>query len=1735
MGRLRSRIQSRVPPGSEVREVPSDGSCMYWSIKLACEAVHGLMVGVAGLQRQHVVAFMLQNTDYWGEFMEEDSESDLETRVQQYTESILEGKWGDHLELECLAQMHDLHITVVEEPGQTTAVNPTGSRMIYLAFYSECSHYEAVVQPLQTAAQPRSEKILGQQQQHPQPVEGQVSFTGFVAEARAAGVLVSKPHEVFAVPQVVRGLGIAPVLVNNIIRALEDTRIVLITTTGGVCSGKTSMGDEITDKLRAEGHTVIRKPENVTTFLNSTGYSSSKIPENLKSFQSRVFLRDLQLLLLVLEDAVACRLAENKVVIVLADRSALDGKAFATNEIWEYTLTQAHLDEKKLAMTLGKVIFLETAAIGTDAYRTGKGTDRWQTLAEAVQNNHTMHKVYEKVTTAFGVPIEEITNDGHDHVTKCAEFERLVRKAAEIPDVVVPSQPKQMDTDTPEWQPKVHIQAMQNYVRAQLDKLDLVAKPGLDVGRVKDSICDDIQGAIDATRSELKHFGLTNKSCTTYILTRPRWSGWFRPGETPLSTLRAKLDKYHPLYIRALVTGKESGCSDESAAIFAADTLEKHVCSQGWSAELHAQRNTDSIMASVNHPDTSGSDVDMSGDEDDTHSGDADLADHHCHLIEEPLVVQEKQQRTVTFDARPTVIKGADQLDPTNDNGLEAQLQSSASKGAMLAEPGWTPVAHVPSKKQRDKTNITLDPVHKQQGTDSVLDGGFMDAVMPIADPDEVEPMPPPPLGFSNSTATKYVSPEVLAHGDHTKFPLAAENYTHADWEANAAEVNHTHAADATWLATQPCTQTCPTPVREAEQTPAMQTTSRRPAGNNILNLMLQEIRLTVEDNGSFIFDHFGQNSVTTDPKGIVELIYAAIERVKRDWALVLKLFQAGRKSDIHKIRQFTLVLPSTTIFQAWAAPFAWLVGPWLAADKEPDFTKRPEIHPVTWEPRPTVDVDNLHRLQKLCKPTDKETVRQLREGVLNNAAPQKAMMIMSHAPTFYQDMEVVVRRVTAEEIAGYLRDCEGHFEVWPTTAIRMAAVIGTAKSRVVYHHNLPLLVSADGTEIDYSLNSTMDVDAIPVEAKSFPTPEQHARNVAIDMAIYEQTKEDRHKPVQLYGDMSSWFRSFVVCASEQWAMHVINDKIYTDLRHGFGGRCTPFVVEMILNMCLHFIRTLTVIVVADYTCYDVVSRTIRSDGDEFLIRQLLDQEQRDALGEWTELQTHLRRIHAKIDPEMASWDTGKTMQDIRQKQYDRSRAAGRTVAQAIMESLHPVGPAAGYVDDYAIRTIQCFQYALTDTVALVFDLLGLAMELKKHQLASLNGVRRWVADEAGGGKWGKQAPGHARFLGRILDLQTGMIRNCADRVKQLVEDIHSLIRTAQLNKRKVPFRAFRKMAFVLSYVMQIEGKRAAMNAMWRANAAPIKPHDRAPDSKWLTHLSETLECDFYDIIRTITRNSGRALCPSTAPPAPGTPIIVVDAAGPPKVDLTAFAGGGGFIYQRDGKSTQWASEKFGTPVLYSLCSTTLENTNGTRFLEAAMDRWPLHTDFIVVTDNQSSSRTARRTKVRAVQLQAAARQHDEVVHRRSCRLWVVHNVRDLIEKADMLSRNDQTGFRQALRLEGLTSHLLARLRAWTDAQVLCVCCRARATLRFALAPTPVRWRFRLLVDASSSAPAVALDRSALAVARFALPFRLLLRAIPAKPKLGEGRHRLGPQALQPQVSKRASGLLSGLAQHALH
>ena len=103
----------------------------------------------------------------------------------------------------------------------------------------------------------------------------------------------------------------------------------------------------------------------------------------------------------------------------------------------------------------------------------------------------------------------------------------------------------------------------------------------------------------------------------------------------------------------------------------------------------------------------------------------------------------------------------------------------------------------------------------------------------------------------------------------------------------------------------------------------------------------------------------------------------------------------------------------------------------------------------------------------------------------------------MSNAGTFYHDMATLVERVAVEEKKKYLAPCGGHLQYWPSRVARSAGVIGTKKTRTVYHHNLPLVVVEGSEDIDYSLNATMSKEGIPIEARTFATPLQHASNMA--------------------------------------------------------------------------------------------------------------------------------------------------------------------------------------------------------------------------------------------------------------------------------------------------------------------------------------------------------------------------------------------------------------------------------------------------------------------------------------------------------------------------------------------------------------------------------------------------------------------------------------------------------------
>ena len=96
-------------------------------------------------------------------------------------------------------------------------------------------------------------------------------------------------------------------MVQTITSILQDKHIILITVTGGVCAGKTTMSTTVRDNLRAEGVNVMVKPENVTMFLTQSGFPRAQIEGNLAQFQTRMLYRDMEALQTALLEAMMVR------------------------------------------------------------------------------------------------------------------------------------------------------------------------------------------------------------------------------------------------------------------------------------------------------------------------------------------------------------------------------------------------------------------------------------------------------------------------------------------------------------------------------------------------------------------------------------------------------------------------------------------------------------------------------------------------------------------------------------------------------------------------------------------------------------------------------------------------------------------------------------------------------------------------------------------------------------------------------------------------------------------------------------------------------------------------------------------------------------------------------------------------------------------------------------------------------------------------------------------------------------------------------------------------------------------------------------------------------------------------------------------------------------------------------------------------------------------------------------
>lgn len=159
----------------------------------------------------------------------------------------------------------------------------------------------------------------------------------------------------------------------------QVTRLVL---TGGPCAGKTTALATLSERLRARGFAVYVVPEAATIFW--TGGASLA---GASAAQVAVFQASLLRVQLALEDAfVALARAGGRPAVLLADRGALDGRAYMGARAWDAMMQAGGWSTA--ALRDGRydgIVHLVTAADGAvTAYGSGTNATRVETPAEAV-------------------------------------------------------------------------------------------------------------------------------------------------------------------------------------------------------------------------------------------------------------------------------------------------------------------------------------------------------------------------------------------------------------------------------------------------------------------------------------------------------------------------------------------------------------------------------------------------------------------------------------------------------------------------------------------------------------------------------------------------------------------------------------------------------------------------------------------------------------------------------------------------------------------------------------------------------------------------------------------------------------------------------------------------------------------------------------------------------------------------------------------------------------------------------------------------------------------------------------------------------------------------------------------------------------------------------------------------------------------------------------------------------
>uniref|UniRef100_A0A914EEF7 NadR/Ttd14 AAA domain-containing protein n=1 Tax=Acrobeloides nanus TaxID=290746 RepID=A0A914EEF7_9BILA len=201
----------------------------------------------------------------------------------------------------------------------------------------------------------------------------------------------------------------------------QKSRVYKLVLTGGPCGGKTTGQSRLAAFFESIGWKVFTVPEAATVLLNGGVKFAELSKEAAFGFQ-----RDLLLTLLQLEKVffTQASLVQNKNVLVICDRGAMDPSAYIDKEGWERILRECNLDQFDLRENrYNQVIHMVTAADGAEKYYTlSNNTARAESmLTQACQLDEFTRSAW------LGHPYVDIVDN-----SDCISFEDKILKVLQV-------------------------------------------------------------------------------------------------------------------------------------------------------------------------------------------------------------------------------------------------------------------------------------------------------------------------------------------------------------------------------------------------------------------------------------------------------------------------------------------------------------------------------------------------------------------------------------------------------------------------------------------------------------------------------------------------------------------------------------------------------------------------------------------------------------------------------------------------------------------------------------------------------------------------------------------------------------------------------------------------------------------------------------------------------------------------------------------------------------------------------------------------------------------------------------------------------------------------------------------------------------------------------------------------------------------------------------------------------